>query len=909
VEIGLHWTAPGKIFYSDEPAEMTLLAQNYASGAPAKLSVRYRIIDYFDQLVAEENIPDWNLDSTANQSKGLRLNKGKNGSFRLLIDGRAQTPGGKFDLPLQEYAFSILPRPPAAMKHTFGSYITLAPEPIEIMSRAGIRRTVTLSCSNELLQDWSRIEIEPGKFNWADQRVAHARKHDVIIIGNIDIGQDAGAIPVWARNPKDGSDVLKASGSRMTTPVSFSKKAWSNFVEKMVSHYKDTIRDWIIVDEPYHYQTTGEYTELMKATYAAAKRANPNCRIIAHGGFGEPWLTAVEKAGGISFFDGISDYARNRKQGEWLKSFSRKHGKFLLNVEYLWQTSRYETMETPDFLQERTTPWYQDVTEQVTGAITAMCWSGSEGFNLYDARYPGGDFTQFDKYKCSFEYDGSLKPTGVAYAIMAGLLDGFHGVDEPSLNPRLETFLLEDESRFAIAFRTRNREVAETKLSLPKEVKAYDFMGNPIPLGPDPFLVPNYAFDYILGPKSLLDKTRAALSAAVLSDAVQVKTQVAIDPRSGQHVLKITVANRRPDRSLKGVLKLYASPRDFWDSVRNVSLKPSESVELTFGLNFYKGDSSPVLDADSHIELFFEGDILKQNLSGLAEGAGAYMKEADDLLAANQYAKAEVQYRNILSGLSGGNASEVQLKIARCLASQNKIDEAAAEYRKVGLIEGARPQDASAAILSLGAVLEGRQKQDEALLEYQKMASLRGASAAEVVAALMKAGAILQAQKKFDEALNEYRKVASILGVTPQDVAMAQMAAGNVFESLKECDEASAEYKKALEVKGLSPVAMATVHYEIARALRARGDPRYYEDLISEYRKAIAIKEAWPVIGACAQLYLGKFMLDLKKYDEALVEFRKVVDTPGANEIYVKDAKERIEECLKMKGEASDSKK
>ncbi len=940
VEVGLHWTAPGKIFYADEPADMTLLARNHVSKNPARVSLRYRVVDYFDQTVIEESLPDWSLDSEATQSRVLHLNKGRTGVFRLIVEGKVQARGGAQDLPLREVAFSILPRPPAAMKRTFGSYFTLAPEPVEILSRAGIRRTVTLSCANELLQVWNRIETAPGKFNWADQRVADARKRDVAVLGNIDLGENASAIPEWARNPADPADVLKASGSRMTTPVKFSKKAWTAFIEKVVGHYKDTIQDWLLIDEPYHYQTPEEYTEVMKASYAAAKRANPNCRVIAHGGFGEAWMSKVEKAGGVPFFDGISDYARNRKQGEFLKVFSRKHRKFVLTVEYLWQTSMYETIETPALLMERFTPWYQDVTAQVTGAISAMCWAGAEGFNLYDARYPGADFTQIDKYKSSFEFDGALKPTGVAYAIMAGLLDGFRGVEELNLHPRLETFLLEDDTRFAIALRTRNHEIAETSLALPKEVRALDFMGNPT-FSSRPTLLPNYALDYLVGPKAALEKTRAALSAASLSEAVRVKTELVTDPRTGQPTLAVTVLNRRADRPLKGVLKLVSGAlRDFWDSVREVSLKPGGSVILSFGLNSYKGDRPATLEADARIEFFFEGAILKQAILGLAEDASAYMKQADDFAAAGKQADAEAVYRSIVVGLPEGSAPEVQMKLARCLAAQGKVGDAAAEYRKVGAMVGARPPQAVAAAMALGGLLEGQKKWDEALAEYRKIpsakglpvadavalpmrmggilqaqrkfaeaaaeyrkiASIPGAGAVELVAAQMKVGEVLAAQAQYDEAVAEYGKVAAIAGATPLDLATAQVASGGVFELRRQYDEASTRYRAAAGVKGLSPAALANLHYEAARTMRARANPLYQEEIISEYRAAIAIKEAWSTIGACAQLYLGKYLQDSKRYDEALAEYRMVLATPGANEVYVKEAREQIQECLKQPG-------
>src|SRR5690606_28048066 len=129
------------------------------------------------------------------------------GAYRLLLDGEATAGGTTFQLPLQEYTFSVVHRPPAKMHGTLGSYITLAPQPIEVMSRAGVRSTTTLSASNDLLQNWRRMEPEPGQYVWVDTRVAHARAHDVKIIGNLDFSRSEPTIPDWAFDP-DPSDVL-----------------------------------------------------------------------------------------------------------------------------------------------------------------------------------------------------------------------------------------------------------------------------------------------------------------------------------------------------------------------------------------------------------------------------------------------------------------------------------------------------------------------------------------------------------------------------------------------------------------------------------------------------------------------------------------------------------------------------
>jgi len=603
VEVGAHWTAPGKVFYLDEPALFTLLAWCAPSAREAaEVRLRARVMDYGDAVVQEEVTAGWRVTPGKTERRVLDVNRGKSGVFRLALDGEARVGGRTVALPPQEYVFCLLPRPPRQMAGTLGAYITVAPEPIEIMARAGIRTTTTLSCSNELLQVWSKMEPEPGKFIWADQRVAHAAAHDMRILANLDlaISRGRGAIPRFALDPADPEDAFTATGARMKEKVRFSKKAWASFVENVTRHYRGSIRDWLFIDEPYHYFKASEYAELLKVSFAAAKRGNPDCRVLTHGGYYSHWLPALEKAGAVGSFDGISDYARTPEQGRLLREFAARHGKFVRNVEYGWHASRYQWIETPDNPGNRRKPWWPGNTESVVaGALAAMCWAGGEGFGRYDARYPGGDFTQIDKFKSLFEYDGALKPPAVAYAIAAQLVDGLRGVDAPDLHPRLETFLLADDARWVLALRAREGALFEARLPLLPGVRALDLMGNPLPAD-RPALISS-ALVYLAGPREALDAARAALRALETSDFALIEAKSALDERTGHYTLRVTVTNPRKTPLAAGSVLAVADPGGGFGTVtllRDVpapqftlpELKPDGRFDAEFALNRYRGD-------------------------------------------------------------------------------------------------------------------------------------------------------------------------------------------------------------------------------------------------------------------------------------------------------------------------------
>ncbi|OPZ92738.1 MAG: hypothetical protein BWY73_00661 [candidate division TA06 bacterium ADurb.Bin417] len=565
----------------------------------------------------EERTGNWPVAAGRTGERPVDLNRGRTGAFRLLVDGEATTPAGRVQLPLQEYTFSVLRRPPERMAGTFGAYTTIAPEPMEIMGRAGIRRTVTLSSSNDLLQTWSAIEPEPGRFVWIDRRVQQALANGVAITANLHIGSGGAEVPKWARDPADPADAISATGSRMSQekPFTFSKRAWERFIEAVVGHYKDTIQDWLIMDEPYYVFKAEEYAELLKTAYQAAKRANPKCRVLAHGGYYAPWLPALEKAGAVPYFDAISDYARDPEQGHRLRDFARKHGKTVFNVEYGGHASGYRSIETPEDTNDRRIPVYQaNAQSVVAGALRAMGWSASEGFRRYDARFPGGDFTQLDRWMSLFEYDGGLKPAAVAYAAAGRLLDGFRGVGALKLHNRLETFLYEKEDRFLLAFWTRDGDLFQTRFILPPEVRGFEFMGNPLEAGVP--LTLSGSPNYLTGPNSRREETLNLLRNLLVREVISLEAETRLDEVSGEYRLRVTIANLDPGRPIQnGILTLSGSGsvygeatlmKEFWDRVLTLpEVKPGGRVTLQPALNAYRDEIRTARPAT--LKLFFQG--------------------------------------------------------------------------------------------------------------------------------------------------------------------------------------------------------------------------------------------------------------------------------------------------------------
>jgi hypothetical protein len=583
VEVGVEWSVPGKVFHAGEPATFVLAARRYAGDGVARVVVRRRVVDYFDRVVADDMLPALDVPPGQTVRHPLDAATGRTGAFRLLLDGTATTADGETRLLLQEYAFCVVPKPPDRMEGTLGAYITLASDPITAMSRAGIRRTVTLSCGNALLEEWRTIEPELGRFVWWDAAVALAKRHDVKILANIHHDH-----PKWAMDPKDPADALHSRTGN------FSRSAWVAFFEKLTAHYRNDIRDWLIIDEPYSTYTVEQYAELMKATYPAAKRGAPDCRVLAHGGFSQEWIDGLVRHDAVKCFDGVSDYARNEAQGLRLRKFRDQTGKFIVNVEYGVHMSLYRTIEAPDNPRDRSSPTcYTLNTESVVAeALRAMCWSGAVGFNRYDARFPGGDFTKLDRHKCMFEYDGALKPPAVAYAIAAQLLDGFRGVEHLALHRDLEALRFERDSRFALVLIARDGQALETALALPVGVETRDIMGNALPGAPEAVILSS-AVTYVCGPKAHLDATKAVIAALKPVPVARIETSTRVEEESGQVMLVVSITNqgRRPLDGLADIHPKTGVLRHFWAGPQAVNgLAPGKTAVVSFGLNAYDAE-------------------------------------------------------------------------------------------------------------------------------------------------------------------------------------------------------------------------------------------------------------------------------------------------------------------------------
>lgn len=156
----------------------------------------------------------------------------------------------------------------------------------EVLNELGIRWSRAWGDGKYFL--WYNVEPQKGVFNWTytDKAVAEAEKNGVHILGVL------GNPPLWAaKNPRHKKAPHRlAFMSGRWKPRNIQE--WETYVYQTVLRYKGKVKYWEVYNEvDFHPPgsqgsfsgTTEDYFELLKTAWEAAKKANPDCKILISG--------------------------------------------------------------------------------------------------------------------------------------------------------------------------------------------------------------------------------------------------------------------------------------------------------------------------------------------------------------------------------------------------------------------------------------------------------------------------------------------------------------------------------------------------------------------------------------------------------------------------------------------------
>ncbi|MBM4046493.1 MAG: hypothetical protein FJ279_15390 [Planctomycetes bacterium] len=449
VEFGLSTGAPFNLFLTGEPGALVLSGFNNAA-KPAEEKALVALQDYWGRDVWKETV-----QIAAPAGEAIRFQVPLPQSLRGALRAQVRVDNEV----LAEQVVSIVPpprKPGLAPESLFGALVKFSDENLTVSRRLGIKwsRDHWSFC-------WYKVEPEPGKwiFTEADAAIDRALAHGVSVFGVLH------GTPSWASR----------DGQQSYTSIPKDWTQWERYVEQVVSHFKGKVKVWEVWNEP---QSATLYYDLCRHSYAAAKRANPDCLVIGCSStlYSSSFLKEFVQLGGLQHLDEVSahvyHYSANLRE-----VFEKYSG--LLGGRRVWNTEGggwggstfYSTRL--DHKPER--PGVQQVGRYYTTfAATPIGRMQCYYWNVWPADYtPGYEYTW-----TFFEYDSSVKPEGVAYAVTAHELEGAKFVATLS-EDNLRMHLFERDGASTAALWWEGEGVL--KLSLPAcdaAVRRRDIMGN-----------------------------------------------------------------------------------------------------------------------------------------------------------------------------------------------------------------------------------------------------------------------------------------------------------------------------------------------------------------------------------------------------------------------------------------------
>ncbi len=314
VEFGASLETPFKLFTPEtlKNGFFTLLFKNNTD-ASAEIPVDFRIKDYWGAEVAK-------------------------GSFLAKIPARGNLRE-ELPVPALPFGYYRVDFDSADGKHhdeaVFGVYQPIPGGELPVDWPLGCNDLDDGGVSRELGFGWTRcwdfkmkrVCPKEGEFNFVetDIIVERALKTKMGLVPIFGVAfppyhtAEYGSIPEWAVE-KDLKSAIKGSWAKS---VRFPKiAAWKTYVKALVSRYKGRIKAWELLNEANCWITADEYFPYMKATYEAAKEADPDCVIIGGGATSDwkgepaPWTMRLLELGGAKYMDALGIHMYGSKAPE-----------------------------------------------------------------------------------------------------------------------------------------------------------------------------------------------------------------------------------------------------------------------------------------------------------------------------------------------------------------------------------------------------------------------------------------------------------------------------------------------------------------------------------------------------------------------------------------------------------------
>jgi hypothetical protein len=477
IEANIAYRQPGGVFLADEPVILHF-SQSGLQGRSAWVSVT---VD--DLYGKSEKLPLIPLPtSTITIPRSV---ENPFGVFRVTA-AVVDESGNTLSEPVTTN-FARLPAPAEVdpKKSFFGIHVSLTPEGFAVAKNTG-NRWIRDHDSAPTFSKWAIAEPRRGEFQFFDKLVDAARGEGLEILGMLD------GAPHWAAS----ADQARREGYFTKWYLPDGPTAiqdWSNYVSRVVSHYKGRVDTWEVWNEPwvdmfFPNGTPELYSELLTAAYYSAKLANPAALIVgvSTADTKDEFTEAVLGQVGTESFDAFSfhAYIASAANGadNWASTQSDKFRQMQNAVgtaKPLWFTEGGPGPLWPSFFGETPAGAMWPTMSWIVRADVALMANGVEKFFVYSAaaRHPAGSTGHQ-----MLDHVGVIKPALAARANLASLIDGSTALANAKPSNGIQTHRFQrSDGRIVSVLWSIDGIVHQHPF--PVNHSALDLLGNPIPAG------------------------------------------------------------------------------------------------------------------------------------------------------------------------------------------------------------------------------------------------------------------------------------------------------------------------------------------------------------------------------------------------------------------------------------------
>jgi len=279
LELGIASASPGNVFDRSEPLRWAVVLAGAAGGGPHRAKVELALEDFFGKQVWSDM---FSVDVPAAESLPrpviLEPDASRQGFLRLVVKA---TSGG--ETHERSIRLAVIPKYKLQDSRFGVNHAYPWPHLLDECREAGLVWVRDWSLK------WQEVEPEKGRFTFTetDYQIDRPRRHGLQVLGLLPFPSSN-----WSSSAPEsvsGKGGYPQNRARVAyTPRDLGE--FENYVEKTVAHYKGRIRWWHVFNEPLYTDYSlprklgydgATYARLAQAAARAARRADPECRVLA----------------------------------------------------------------------------------------------------------------------------------------------------------------------------------------------------------------------------------------------------------------------------------------------------------------------------------------------------------------------------------------------------------------------------------------------------------------------------------------------------------------------------------------------------------------------------------------------------------------------------------------------------